>query len=193
MSGNNVRRCKSQNGVTLLISMIMLVIITLLTISSFKTGKGDLEVVGNIQQRNQAVAAAQSAIEQTISLPQFSKTPADAVPSPCVSASGVRQPNTICADFYGDGKSKISVKIIPTCVRIKPVPSAALDPAKPDDAGCTLGVGQSFGVAGTSSDSSLCSDALWDIQADSLDLNSGAKASLNQGVVLRQSSTTGCP
>src|SRR5437763_142545 len=40
-----------QRGATLIVSLIMLLLITLLAVSSFTLGKANLQIVGNIQQR----------------------------------------------------------------------------------------------------------------------------------------------
>src|SRR5207302_6258410 len=68
-----------QRGATLIVSLIMLLLITLLAVSSFTLGKGNLQIVGNMQQRQQAFAAAQGAVASVISSNQFSATPTDAL------------------------------------------------------------------------------------------------------------------
>ncbi|TLY59071.1 MAG: hypothetical protein E6K48_12365 [Gammaproteobacteria bacterium] len=55
-----------QRGATLIVSLIMLLLITLLAVSSFTLGKANLQIVGNMQQRNQAFAAAQGAVAAVI-------------------------------------------------------------------------------------------------------------------------------
>ena len=49
----------SQRGVTLVVGMIMLVLITLLVLAGFHLGRNNLDIVGNAQQRNDALGAAQ--------------------------------------------------------------------------------------------------------------------------------------
>jgi Tfp pilus assembly protein PilX len=53
-----------QRGVTLFVGLIMLVLLTMLGLSAYNAGKGSMQIVGNVQQRNQATAAAQEAIEE---------------------------------------------------------------------------------------------------------------------------------
>jgi Tfp pilus assembly protein PilX len=48
----------SQRGVTLVVGMIMLVLITLVVLASFQLGRNNLEIVGNAQRRNDALTAA---------------------------------------------------------------------------------------------------------------------------------------
>jgi Tfp pilus assembly protein PilX len=181
-----------QRGATLIIGLVMLILVTMLTLAGLKMGKADTEIVANSQQRMQAMAAAQAAIEQVTSRPQFTQTPADAIATACVEA-GVRLPNTVCIDFYGDGVAKVKVTVTPTCAQAKPIPNASLDLTQADDAACSLGVSQSFGIAGASNNNSMCAAALWDLQSVASDPIGGAKASINQGVSIRQAATTACP
>ena len=53
-----------QAGATLIISLIVLVLMTLLAVSTFNLGKGNLQIVGNMQRQNEALAAAQEVIEE---------------------------------------------------------------------------------------------------------------------------------
>lgn len=47
-----------QQGATLLVGMVILLLMTILTIAVFQMGKGNLQIVGNMQQRNEALSAA---------------------------------------------------------------------------------------------------------------------------------------
>ena len=73
----------SQRGVTLVVGMIMLVLITLLVLASFHLGRNNLEIVGNAQQRNEALAAAQQTIEAAVNSPLLTSNPAAIFPTPC--------------------------------------------------------------------------------------------------------------
>ncbi|MEK7736556.1 MAG: hypothetical protein AAB319_02190, partial [Pseudomonadota bacterium] len=44
---------RRQRGATLVIGLIMLVLLTLMAVSSFNLGKSNLQIVGNMQFRNQ--------------------------------------------------------------------------------------------------------------------------------------------
>ena len=57
-----------QSGATLVVGLIMLVAITLLMISAFSLSGGNLKAVSNMQFRNEAIAAANMGIEQTINI-----------------------------------------------------------------------------------------------------------------------------
>ena len=58
-----------QNGATLIIGLIMLVLITLIVLSAFTFSSSNLKSVGNMQVREEAIAAANLAIEQVIGSP----------------------------------------------------------------------------------------------------------------------------
>lgn len=55
-----------QRGVTLIIGMIMLVLITVMVISAYSLSSTNFKAVGNMQFRNESIAAANKAIEQVI-------------------------------------------------------------------------------------------------------------------------------
>lgn len=179
---------RRQRGATLIVSLIMLVLITLLAVSSFSLGKGNVQIVGNMQQRNQAFAAAQLAVATTISSTQFAATPTNAIPVPC---NGVN--NTVCVDVNGDGTNDISVLVTPTCDSIQPIPVTQLNFNNPNDAGCLVGASQDFGVTGAANNNSMCSNSVWDIQASATDLLTGANYVVDQGVGVRVAATTICP
>jgi len=195
------RPCR-QRGATLIVSLIMLLLITVLAISSFTLGKGNLQIVGNMQQRQQAFDAAQSAVAMVISTTQFTATPTDAITNPCgggapcvsgnvtVDCNG---PNTTCADVNGDGVTDVNVGVTVSCDSIQPIPVTALDFTNPNDAGCLVGSSQNTGVAGASNSNSMCSNSVWDVQASATDAVSGANTVIDQGVAVRVSSSAICP
>ncbi len=58
---------RRQQGAALLIGMIMLLLITLTVTAAFNLSSSNLKSVGNLQTRNEAVAAANRAIEEVAS------------------------------------------------------------------------------------------------------------------------------
>lgn len=177
-----------QNGMSLLVSLIMLVLITLVTLTSFKLSKGSLQIAGNQQQRAQTMTATQGAIEQVISDTKFAVTPNNAVPRPCNN-----QANTACTDVNGDGVADIKVAITSSCISAQVIPVTLLDFTQKDDAGCLVGVSGNAGIAGAISNNSLCSNMLWDVQGVGADTINNAQYVINQGAAVRVSSTTVCP
>lgn len=91
-----------QRGATLIIGLIMLVLITLMVFSGFTMSSSNLKAVGNLQVREESVAAANQAIEQVLSSP-FTDAP-------------VAQ--TIDVDINKDGTNDFVVAVdVPTCIR----------------------------------------------------------------------------
>lgn len=64
-----------QRGTVLVIGMIMLVLITLMLITALNLGTTNFRAMSNMQFRNEAIAAANNAIEQMIGSP-FTLSPA---------------------------------------------------------------------------------------------------------------------
>ena len=60
---------QSQRGITLFVGLIMLVLITLMVTSAFTLSTTNLKSVGNMQAKDEAIAAANQAIEQVLSSP----------------------------------------------------------------------------------------------------------------------------
>ncbi len=93
---------QSQCGMTLLVGMIMLVLITMLVTTAFTMSTSNLKAVGNMQAHDQAIAAANVALEQVLSSP-FTTTP---------------QAESINVDNNNDGTADYVVAIAtPVCVR----------------------------------------------------------------------------
>jgi Tfp pilus assembly protein PilX len=176
-----------QRGAALIVSLIMLILISLLAVASFRLGKSDLQIVGNMQQRKQALAAAQQTIEQVISTTQFTATPTNAIAVPC------NGPNTACVDVNGDGVPDVNVSIAVLCNAIQPILNSALDLTNPNDAGCAVGANQNAGMAGAANNNSMCSNSVWDTQATATDVVTSAQYVIDQGIAVRVSSADVCP
>ena len=101
----------SQRGMTLLVGMIMLVLITMLVTTAFTMSTSNLKAVGNMQAHDQAIAAANVALEQVLSSP-FTTSPAA---------------ESINVDNNNDGTADYVVAIAtPVCVRASIDTSASL-------------------------------------------------------------------
>jgi Tfp pilus assembly protein PilX len=173
-----------QKGAALIVSLIMLILISLLAVASFRLGKSDLQIVGNMQQRKQALSAAQQTTEQVISSTQFTATPTDALPNPC---GGVK--NTACVDVNGDGVVDVNVKVVVTCAAIVPILNTSL--VLPAQKACVTGVPQTNGVVGSATGDSSCSNTVWDVQATATDAVTNAQYVVDQGVATQF--TENCP
>jgi Tfp pilus assembly protein PilV len=168
-----------QRGVTLIIALIMLTALGLLAAWSVKSGTANLRIVNNTQARQEAMAAAQAAIEETLSQPTFSQQPA------AVAA------NAIPVDLDGDGVAELSARLspAPACYRWRAVKVSELDPAVGADLDC-LGSGSATNAGidstpTTPAGDSLCADSEWNLRATVTDANTGASVAVNQGIAVR--------
>lgn len=106
-----------QRGATLVVGLIMLVLVTLMVVTAFTLSSSNLKAVGNMQFRNEAIAAANKAIEQVVSSNFTTATAAE----------------TINVDMNSDGTNDYMVTVEkPDCVRAtkagKPPPSSTSMP-----------------------------------------------------------------
>lgn len=191
---------KRQRGVTLILSLIMLVLLTIMALTSFNIGKSSLQVVENAQQHAQVLNAAQTMVNQVVSNATFAEAPANVLDnSNCPAALGAPA-NSRCVDLYGDGKTVIVVAMNPqpVCQQAQLIPTSTLnlDNPKNEDWGCTLGDPSTHGIEGTNTGASLCANSLWEINAVASEPVSRAKAVVTQGVAMRVSKDavdTACP
>lgn len=184
------RHLRRQRGVTLLVTLVMLVMLTLFALSAMNTSVTNLRMVGNMQQRTEALDATQAALELAISTTAFSVTPQNAIANPC---NGVA--NTVCADLNGDGVNDLVTTLtpVPTCVQARAMKISELQitSATSEDVACLQGQSQMQGVAGAAPNGdSLCGAAVWNITAQTLPAGAtAANADLNvtavQGVGIR--------
>ena len=159
---------RREGGMTLLVAMIILVMITLLAVSAYRVSNTNLKIVGAMQGRQEGVAAAQAVIEQVLSSLQFTRAPA------AVAAAhyGI--------DINGDSTEDFNVVLAPAprCIRISPVVIGT--PPRPEDYPC---VGSA--VLGKAHLSSYCADTVWEITANTTDKLTAAKTTVRQGVAVR--------
>ncbi|HUP29610.1 MAG TPA: PilX N-terminal domain-containing pilus assembly protein [Usitatibacter sp.] len=190
-----------QQGATLMIALIMLIMLTLFAVSAMNTSTTNLRVVGNMQAQAEALASSQSAIEAVISTTAFTTTPANAINNPC---GGVA--NNLCTDLNGDGTPELRTVITPTpfCSQARPQKISELKlKANAEDLACVQGQAQgTFGVSGSSgTGDSLCGQSVWDITARTLaeganTTNSPVNVTVTQGVAVRIKAldlATNCP
>ena len=99
---SRVRASDWQNGATLIVGLIMLVLITLIVLSAYTFSSSSLKSVGNMQVREEAIAAANLAIEQVIA-------------SPFTDAPTAQEINV---DINKDGTNDFVVMVeAPTCIK----------------------------------------------------------------------------
>lgn len=183
----NMRATPSrQRGVTLLVGLIMLVLMTLIAVTSFNLGKSGLQIVGNMQHRTESLESAKATLEEVISKTTFTSTPAAPLTGACAS-------NAKCFDVNGDGSNDVTVTMSPQpCIKkSQVVKNSQLDLTKADDAGCATGATQNLGVAGAATGDSLCADTTWELTAVAADSVTQASVTAVQGVALRVAADSG--
>lgn len=183
-----------QRGVVMVVGLIMLVLMTLMALTTLNLGKSSLQIVGNMQLRKQVLAAAQEAIEDAVSTTRLFLSPGAIYTSPCAGS------NTKCIDIDGDGHPDLTVALTPTptCVKAQIIKNAFMNLNLNDtnDQACVLSTNQTFGVAGSSTANSLCSDTVWQVRAEASDNVTQAKVSVTEGIAVRVGSdvvATYCP
>jgi Tfp pilus assembly protein PilV len=167
-----------QHGATLLVAMIFLVLMSLFAISAFKSSTTHLRIVDNMQARQEAAAAAQKALEDTLSSSLFSTRPEAAEARP--------------VDLDGDGQTDYTAQLDPPprCYRTKPIKVTELDPEIEADLLCMKsGTVQLGGIdapdAAANAGNSLCANSEWNLSARVDDPRTGAQVVVHQGVAVR--------
>lgn len=98
-----------ERGATLIVALIMLALITLLVVNAFTLSSSNLRAVGNMQSREETLAAANQAIEKMVSTPFY-------------NALGTQTWNV---DINKDGVNDYVVTTAPaTCIRTAQATSA---------------------------------------------------------------------
>lgn len=173
-----------QQGMTLVVALVMLVVLTLLVVSAVRFGNINLKISGNMQAETEAQAAAQVALEQAVDVinaaPNISAIPKGDV---TVSTGGIS---------YTVSVSK------PACLFTKNIPTIKLEPTDPKDEVCfeSQDPGSDSLITAANAltrNSTACKEQQWDVQTAVNDGASGANASLLQGVSLRVGAEVVCP
>ena len=185
------RTPRAEQGATLLVTMIMLIMLTLFALSAMNTSIVNLRMVGNMQNRAEAFDATQRTLQSVISSTRFVEFPTNAIEDLC---GGV--PNTMCTDLNGDGNFDLTTTLTPNpqCIQSKITKVSELVIAGPtsEDVACLQAQQQgTFAVAGASTTGdSLCGQTVWSITAVTTETGKAAAQSevnysVTQGVGVR--------
>ena len=179
-AGARPRIARRQRGVSLLIALILLAAITFLSVSAFNASTTNLRAVGNTEARQGAQAAAQAAIDLTISNILFTIDPAAVAAEP------------LDIDIDGDGLADYRpiLQPAPACTRVTVLKVPDLNPALPADLACMgSSVARTSGIdsgdAALEAGKSLCANSEWLVRAQTDDSRTGVRVALNQGVGVR--------
>ncbi len=147
-----------QRGATLIIGLIMLVMLSLIVTTSFTMSTTNLKAVGNMQIRDEVIAAANAALEERISafaLTSFSTPPT------ATSAE---------VDSNNDGAVDYVATVTPTCVRATVADS---------------GTFSSLSLGGMTASGTWYT--IWDFAAEVEDAATGAAVNIHSGVRVKLS------
>ncbi len=180
MTGPSRPAQSRQRGISLVVTMIFLIVMSMFAVNAFNSSSSNMRIVGNMQARQESIAAAQQAVEQTISSTLFTSNPAG------VSA------NPVAVDIDGDGNADYSAQLTPQprCYRAKAIKTSELNPGTAADIACLRsGVVQNSGLdtpdAAADAGNSLCANTEWNIRAEVTDTRTSARVAINQGVSVR--------
>ena len=196
-------RMRAQRGSVLLVVMIFLLVFGMMTAAAFRGSMTSVQAIGNMQWRNEAITAANDAIDRLLSTADFATN--TAVVTQAVNDA------PFPLDINGDGVTDISVSFPPVprdaganrpgprCLRAEPIPAAQLNPSLPADLGCfgssssgSSGLGVATGTGGTATvtqSPSLCSNTEWSITVRATDPVTNTQVDVVQGVGVRVPTT----
>lgn len=172
---------RDEAGSALIVAIMFLLLLSTLALAALRSSTSNVQIVGNMQARQEAQAAAQMLIEQTISTDEFARNPA-----------GLKSVAKVETDVNGDGTVEATAVLaeVPKCLRVKAVPLADLDPANPADAICfgsaSIGNPGLVSGGGGAPAGSLCADTEWQLVSNGSDPKSGASVTIRQGVTVRR-------
>ncbi|MFH1605703.1 MAG: hypothetical protein ABIH03_17560 [Pseudomonadota bacterium] len=164
-----------QKGATLLIGLIMLVLLTLMAVTSFRLGKSSMQIVGNMQFRSETIRAAEEAVETAISNP-----------------ASVSTASTSSVDVNADGTPDVNITVTPTLRQAYVRKNSSLDLTKPSELGCALGQQQAFGIVGAATGNSLCALTLYDLKIVAKQAATNTSVELHQGVSVQVPADSVC-
>jgi len=160
---------QNQRGTTLLIGLIMLVLLTLIGLSSINSATSNLKVVGNMQYQQEALGAAQAAINKVLSKGSYFSDPSTA-------------PTSDTVDVTGDGTADYTVALAQPCiVSTKDILVSELSLMNADDLLCLSSATlKNAGIMGqqTGAARSDCGWVTWRVTASVSDTGTKAKVSL---------------
>lgn len=173
-----------QHGISLIISMIMLVLITVVVLMVYGLTTTNAKIIENDQIKTELYSATNSALDKAISDTDF------------VTAT-TASPKQYNIDFFepaqgeASARKTVTVNIEAGCLKGRVLPNAeaaktvALECVWQPDEGGVYKEGSSPGGS-----LSLCARVLWDLKATVSDTASGASAESHEGVELPTSRTS---
>lgn len=188
MTRSHLAAPRRQRGITLVVGLIMLVLLTLMAVVAFHMGTSQTAIVSNAQHRGEATDAAQQAIDTVLNSSNFMIDPTAAIPaSNCVGGGA----NSLCVDVNGDGTADVKVSLTPNpkCISGAPIANGSLNLGNSEDLACVTGASQTFGIEGSTNGNSLCATSSWEITAAAADTTTNTNVTVVQGAAARIATT----
>ncbi len=178
-----MRLPQREQGMTLMMALIMLIVLTLLALASFNLTQANMQVVTNMQQRDAVTFAARGVLDEVLSSAAFHANVGQTLSQQPGCPEG---PDHRCIDSNGDGTNDVvvAVKVAPKCVKVKTVKTTDLDIAIPEEMKCSTQEGQK-GQENGNTGNSMCADSVWEVQVEAVDNISKAKMTVTQGIGVR--------
>jgi hypothetical protein len=187
---------RRERGATLIVSLVFLLIFLVMALSIFRGSLTSSQAIGNMQWRNEAISAANEAIDRLLSnsniaaQAQIVTDQVNAVPfSYDMNADNVNETIVNFPPVTIDGITRAG----PRCVRLRPIPPSELSPTRPQDAGCFAsssagGIaieGGGGGATPSAGSTSLCSDSDWSMTVQATDVSTSTSVQVVQGFSMR--------
>lgn len=169
---------ENQKGATLITALVMLVVLTLLVISAIRSSTTNLQIVGNVQIQNEAIAAAQQATEQILS--------SNFTANPVATTISIYVTNKTTPDYTAN-------IAIPTCIGSRALMNNEPNlPTQCISSGSSQNTGILFASGPVVGGTSWCYAQQWEVQTTVSDPRTGAQAEIHQGVSLDVPAGTTC-
>ena len=174
---------RREQGMTLLMALIMLIVLTLLALASFNLTQANMQVVTNMQQRDAVTFAARGVLDEVLSSKEFHTNPTQTLAQQ-PGCGGL--PDQRCLDTNGDQVNDVTVKVAvkPKCIKVKTVKTTDLNMDNPEEEQCSL-MQNNPGVQDNGGGNSRCADSVWEVQVEAQDDISKAKMTVTQGIGVR--------
>jgi Tfp pilus assembly protein PilX len=161
--------CREESGFVLIVSLIMLIVMTLVGVSVIRISTTNLQLVNNMQARQQAIAAASSVINQVLSSSFINEVDINGALTTVASTAYTYSP-----DGTGTGARSYSVTIAKPCLRSMTQLRNAEIPA-------LVATNSAYSTCLGAGTYATCFRSVWEVTADVSSGFLGAKTSITQG------------
>jgi hypothetical protein len=180
-----------EKGSILIVSLVFLLVFLVMALSVYRGALTSSQAIGNMQWRNEAISAANEAIDRLLSTSR--------VATEAAIVTGEVNATPFVYDVNADNAPDVRVNFPPVeidgvtragprCLRLMPIPPSALSPTRAEDAGC-FASSSSGGIAveGTpvTGSTSLCANSEWSMTVQATDPSTNTSVDVVQGFAVR--------